>query len=339
MLPATYRPTTRSTRRRSRRSPSATRCCSARSCTTSARTARAGTSASARGSPREVARRDGRAAAPARELAHFMVGRAPAAAGHGHASRPHRRRPDPGRGGDGRNAGAARRAVPAGDRRRRRRPVRPRGRRGGGPSCASSWRRCSACSTAARWGRRWRSGSPTGSSECATSSPPSPHDEVERFVLRMPRGYFLSVEPGAGRAALRDDRAAARAPTRSGRRPSTAPGPARTSCSSSAADRPGLLSWIAGCALARRALDPHRAGVHDRRRRGRRTCSRSRGRSSRRSARSDGASSATCSARRSRVGSRSSTGWRRSAATTRRRERPSPVTVTVDNGASRLLHA
>ncbi|HET6715188.1 MAG TPA: ACT domain-containing protein [Actinomycetota bacterium] len=72
-----------------------------------------------------------------------------------------------------------------------------------------------------------------------------PDDVVERFVLRMPRGYFLSVEP---------ERVAAHYPTiapdvgstevRANARPGMKPGTYELLVV--AADRPGLLSWIAG---------------------------------------------------------------------------------------------
>ncbi len=63
------------------------------------------------------------------------------------------------------------------------------------------------------------------------------------------------------------------------------------------------------------------------------TCSRSRAPSSRRWGSDAGASSAPRCARRSRGRSRSSAGWRRSAATTRP-DPTTPVTVAVDNAAS-----
>ena len=72
-----------------------------------------------------------------------------------------------------------------------------------------------------------------------------PDDAVERFVLRMPRSYFLSVEPAriaSHYAAIAPDvgstevRAAARPGAKSG----------TYEVLVVAADRPGLLSWIAG---------------------------------------------------------------------------------------------
>jgi [protein-PII] uridylyltransferase len=70
-------------------------------------------------------------------------------------------------------------------------------------------------------------------------------DAVERFVLRMPRGYFLTVTP---------ERIAAQYPTiapdvgstevRATARPGSRPGTYELLVV--AADRPGLLSWIAG---------------------------------------------------------------------------------------------
>jgi [protein-PII] uridylyltransferase len=53
-----------------------------------------------------------------------------------------------------------------------------------------------------------------------------PEDAVDQFVLRMPRGYFLAVEPAQ---AARHFRPSARA--RCGRPRWQARGPARTSCS------------------------------------------------------------------------------------------------------------
>ena len=72
-----------------------------------------------------------------------------------------------------------------------------------------------------------------------------PDDEVERFILRMPRGYFLSVEPA--RAARHYGTIApdighhdVRSAAAEGSRPGT------YELLVVAADRPGLLSWIAG---------------------------------------------------------------------------------------------
>ena len=72
-----------------------------------------------------------------------------------------------------------------------------------------------------------------------------PDEAVDRFVLRMPRGYFLAVEP---------ERVAAHYPTiapsvgsneiRSAARPGAKPGTYELLVV--AGDRPGLLSWIAG---------------------------------------------------------------------------------------------
>jgi [protein-PII] uridylyltransferase len=72
-----------------------------------------------------------------------------------------------------------------------------------------------------------------------------PDDEVERFVMRMPRGYFLSVEPArAARhyATIAPDvgRHDVRSAAADGSRPGT------YELLVVAADRPGLLSWIAG---------------------------------------------------------------------------------------------
>ncbi|MEO8477200.1 MAG: ACT domain-containing protein [Actinomycetota bacterium] len=72
-----------------------------------------------------------------------------------------------------------------------------------------------------------------------------PDDEVERFILRMPRGYFLSVEPArAARhfATIAPDigRNDVRSTAAAGPRPGT------YELLVVAADRPGLLSWIAG---------------------------------------------------------------------------------------------
>ncbi|MGH2539499.1 MAG: HD domain-containing protein [Actinomycetota bacterium] len=72
-----------------------------------------------------------------------------------------------------------------------------------------------------------------------------PDDAVERFVLRMPRGYFLSVEPAriathyptiAPDVGSTEVRAAARPGAKAGTYEMLVV----------AADRPGLLSWIAG---------------------------------------------------------------------------------------------
>jgi [protein-PII] uridylyltransferase len=72
-----------------------------------------------------------------------------------------------------------------------------------------------------------------------------PEDEVERFVLRMPRGYFLSVEPERaarqyGTIAPDVGRLEVRTAAGDGSRPGT------YELLVVAADRPGLLSWIAG---------------------------------------------------------------------------------------------
>ena len=72
-----------------------------------------------------------------------------------------------------------------------------------------------------------------------------PDDEVERFVLRMPRGYFLSVEPTRaarhyGTIAPDIGRHDVRTAAADGSRPGT------YELLVVAADRPGLLSWIAG---------------------------------------------------------------------------------------------
>lgn len=72
-----------------------------------------------------------------------------------------------------------------------------------------------------------------------------PDTEVERFVLRMPRGYFLSVDPE--RAAAHYATVAPEVGSREVRT-ATAPGasPDTYELLVVAADRPGLLSWIAG---------------------------------------------------------------------------------------------
>jgi [protein-PII] uridylyltransferase len=72
-----------------------------------------------------------------------------------------------------------------------------------------------------------------------------PEDEVERFILRMPRGYFLSVEPARaarhyGAIAPEIGRHDVRTAPADGSRPGT------YELLVVAADRPGLLSWIAG---------------------------------------------------------------------------------------------
>jgi [protein-PII] uridylyltransferase len=72
-----------------------------------------------------------------------------------------------------------------------------------------------------------------------------PEDEVERFILRMPRGYFLSVEPARaarhyGTIAPDVGRHEVRSSAGEGSRPGT------YELLVVAADRPGLLSWIAG---------------------------------------------------------------------------------------------
>ena len=74
----------------------------------------------------------------------------------------------------------------------------------------------------------------------------APPDEVDRFVLRMPRGYFLTVEPGE---AARHFGVVAPFLGQQEVRTASWPG-ARTGTFELlvvAADRPGLLSWIAGC--------------------------------------------------------------------------------------------
>jgi [protein-PII] uridylyltransferase len=71
-------------------------------------------------------------------------------------------------------------------------------------------------------------------------------EEVDRFVLRMPRGYFLTVDPA--RAARHFPVVApplgsqeVRTSTWEGARPGT------YELLVAATDRPGLLSWVAGC--------------------------------------------------------------------------------------------
>jgi [protein-PII] uridylyltransferase len=72
-----------------------------------------------------------------------------------------------------------------------------------------------------------------------------PEGDVERFVLRMPRGYFLSVEPATAARqfstiAPRLGANEVRAVSVAGSRPGT------YELLVVAVDRPGLLSWIAG---------------------------------------------------------------------------------------------
>jgi len=72
-----------------------------------------------------------------------------------------------------------------------------------------------------------------------------PEAEVERFVLRMPRGYFLSVDPSRAARhfstiAPRVGASEVRSATAVGSRPDT------YELLVVALDRPGLLSWIAG---------------------------------------------------------------------------------------------
>jgi [protein-PII] uridylyltransferase len=72
-----------------------------------------------------------------------------------------------------------------------------------------------------------------------------PERDVDRFVLRMPRGYFLATDP---RRAARHARLIA-APVGSNEvRTAASPGsrPGTYEVVVAAADRPGLLSWIAG---------------------------------------------------------------------------------------------
>ena len=171
-------------------------------------------------------------------------------------------------------------------------------------SSASSSRRCGACSSGARWAPSSRSGSPTRSGGVRDLLEREPEDDVERFVLRMPRGYFLSVEPA--RAARHFGTIApdvGRHEVRSAAAAGSDPG--RTSCSSWRPTAPGCCSWIAGALAVGRPLDPVGAGVHDRRRRRRRPV-RGRGRVRARGRRArGGASSARRSAARSRARSRS----------------------------------
>src|SRR5581483_9533306 len=103
-----------------------------------------------------------------------------------------------------------------------RRPGRSPGRRGGRRWCASWSRRSSACSSAARWGSRRPSASPSG-----------------------PRSYFLTLPVeriAAHFALLRTPVGAAEVRTQSG--PGSRAGAHELTVV--AADRPGLLSWIAG---------------------------------------------------------------------------------------------
>ncbi len=71
-------------------------------------------------------------------------------------------------------------------------------------------------------------------------------DEVDRFVLRMPRGYFLAVEPSR---VARHYGTVAPAIGQRDVRTTSWPGmrPGSFELLVVAADRPGLLSWIAGC--------------------------------------------------------------------------------------------
>jgi [protein-PII] uridylyltransferase len=72
-----------------------------------------------------------------------------------------------------------------------------------------------------------------------------PDDDVDRFVLRMPRGYFLAVEP---EQAARHHRTIAPPVGTQEVRTAAAPGSRAGTFEVLvvAADRPGLLSWIAG---------------------------------------------------------------------------------------------
>jgi [protein-PII] uridylyltransferase len=72
-----------------------------------------------------------------------------------------------------------------------------------------------------------------------------PDAEVDRFVLRMPRGYFLSVDPAqVGRHFHTIAPALGRTEVRTAS--VAAAGPGTYEVLVVAADRPGLLSWIAG---------------------------------------------------------------------------------------------
>jgi [protein-PII] uridylyltransferase len=72
-----------------------------------------------------------------------------------------------------------------------------------------------------------------------------PEAEVDRFVLRMPRGYFLAVEPAQVARHFRTI-----APGLGAHEVRTASAPGRRAGTYEvlvvAADRPGLLSWITG---------------------------------------------------------------------------------------------
>jgi len=72
-----------------------------------------------------------------------------------------------------------------------------------------------------------------------------PDEDVDRFVLRMPRGYFLAVEP---EQAARHHRTIAPPVGTHEVRTAATPGPRPGTFEVLvvAADRPGLLSWIAG---------------------------------------------------------------------------------------------
>ncbi len=71
-------------------------------------------------------------------------------------------------------------------------------------------------------------------------------DDVDRFVLRMPRGYFLTVEPAQAARHF-----STVAPVLGQQEVRTASSPGTRSGTFEllvvASDRPGLLSWIAGC--------------------------------------------------------------------------------------------
>ena len=110
----------------------------------------------------------------------------------------------------------------------------------------------------------------TRSAACATCSHDEPPAEVERFILRMPR-ELLPVDPTRRRSrgtTPRSRRDLGRNDVRTSTRPGARPGAYELLVV--AADRPGLLSWIAGALALGRALHPDGAGVHDRGRRGRR---------------------------------------------------------------------
>ena len=199
-----------------------------------------------------------------------------------------------------------------------RRPDPRPGRRGGKRSSASSWRRSSTCSSAARWAPSSRSGSrSTDRRHPRASSPtsPTPTSNGSSGGCRAPTSlpmepdriarHYATIAPAVGAKEVR-------AVHFDGTRPGT------YEVLVVARDRSGLLSLDRRRARPRRDVDPHRPRVHDRRR--------GRGRPVRGGRRAGkprcpsvaGASSAACSGARSTARSRSSAGWTRSVAGIRR---------------------